>query len=320
LPFRKAFTFCGFGIRKVRGKLSNAWLNKKMKISAVIPTFNAGGTIESLLQILQRQTISINEIIVIDSQSSDNTETICRRYNRLVFYTVAQQLFDHGTTRDNAFRKTSGDFVLFFTQDAIPTDEYYVENILQFFHDENIAMVSGRQIAKPEASFPEQLIRRFNYPPHSYCRSENDIPELGIKTFFASNVCSAYRRSAYLQIGGFTPTPTNEDMLIAARFILSGYKTAYCAKAQVFHSHNFNLKKQFQRNYQIGVFFRTNASVFQNISNTSEGLKLIKYVVPQLWKQRHYLSVLSFCFECGVKWLAYQCGYNSFNPSRAKRF
>ena len=49
---------------------------------------------------------------------------------------------------------------------------------------------------------------------------ETDLPRLGIKTFFLSDACSAYRRAAYLAVGGFEKhVLTNEDMLIAARMI-----------------------------------------------------------------------------------------------------
>ena len=236
-----------------------------MKISVIIPTLNAEKEIGCLLQILQSQPVELEEIIVIDSQSDDETENICRSNNKVVFIPIKRSEFDHGGTRDWAFRQSHGDFVLFLTQDAIPADEHYVEHLLRPFQDPAIAMASGRQIAKEDAGTIEKLVRKYNYPSESNVRTQNDIPVLGIKTFFASNVCSAYRRSAYLAVGGFdAPILTNEDMLMAARLIYSGYKIAYCADAKVIHSHHLTLKQQFVRNYNIGAFMRKNKNIFRN--------------------------------------------------------
>jgi rhamnosyltransferase len=280
-------------------------------ITLIIPTINAGKEIDRLLQSMDNQTISPDEIIVIDSQSDDDTEIICRKYKKVTFIKIERSQFDHGGTRDYAFRRSKGDFVLFLTQDALPADNYYVERILSPFQDAAVAMASGRQIAKSNASASERLTRNFNYPPSDNIRTKNDIPVLGIKTFFASNVCSAYRKTTYLQVGGFdSPLLTNEDLLIAARFIHAGYKIAYCAEAKVIHSHNFTLRQQFSRNFDIGAFMRMNSQFFQNIPTTIEGIKMVNFVLTSLLKEGHILQAFYYCLESVIKFLAHKLGYN----------
>jgi rhamnosyltransferase len=288
-----------------------------MKVTLIIPTINAEKEIGHLLEAVHNQTVSPDEIIVIDSQSDDDTERICRLYEKVQFITIERDHFDHGRTRDYAFRQSTGDFVLFLTQDAIPVDERYVEQILKPFRDESVALASGRQVAKSDANPAEKWIRVFNYPSTDNLRAAEDIPVLGIKTFFASNVCSAYRKSAYLQIGGFEhPILTNEDLLIAAHFIYGGYKVAYCAEAKVFHSHNFSLKQHFTRNFDIAVFMSMHSQLFQNMHTTKEGIRMVKYVLIQLLKSKHFLQVLYFCWESGVKFLAHQLGFHYRKLSR----
>jgi rhamnosyltransferase len=288
-----------------------------MKISLIIPTINAEKEIDRLLQSLNNQTMPVDEIIVIDSQSDDDTEAICCKYENVTFIKIQRSQFDHGGTRDYAFRKSTGDFVLFLTQDALPANKQYVEQILAPFRDETVAMASGRQIARKDATEREALIRNFNYPSLSSIKALKDVPVLGIKTFFASNVCSAYRKSAYLQVGGFdSPLLTNEDLLLAARFIHSGYKIAYCAEAKVIHSHNFTLKQQFARNFDIGAFMSMNASVFQNISTTQAGIKMVKQVLAELLKKRKMLQAFYFCCDNGAKLLGYELGLHYHRLSR----
>jgi rhamnosyltransferase len=280
-----------------------------MKTSLIIPTLNAASTIDRLLQSLNQQTVALNEILVIDSQSDDDTEQICRQHKQVSFLKINRNAFDHGGTRDYALRLSQGDFVLFLTQDALPTNERYIEQILRPFQDEAVAMVSGRQIAPDQASERERLTRLFNYPPSSNVKTAKDIPVLGIKTFFASNVCSAYRRSAYLRVGGFdAPLLTNEDLLLSARFIRQGYKVAYCAEAQVFHSHAFTLGQHFARNFNIGVFMSQNASVFQNVPATREGIRMVKQVLSELIRKKLLFETLCYCLETVAKFLGYQSG------------
>lgn len=62
-------------------------------------------------------------------------------------------------------------------------------------------------------------------------KSSADLERLGIKTYFCSNVCAAYCREIYCELGGFeSGTIFNEDMIYAAKLIKSGYSIAYCAK------------------------------------------------------------------------------------------
>ena len=61
----------------------------------------------------------------------------------------------------------------------------------------------------------------------------------GIKTYFCSNVCAAYKKSIYEEIGGFVKKANfNEDMIYAGWMVKKGYGVAYVSEASVYHSHN----------------------------------------------------------------------------------
>ncbi len=187
-------------------------------ISVILPTLNPGGQITVLLDKLISQSLSPAEIIVVDSQSDDGTPALVSQYianhtgQNIRFIGIERKDFDHGATRDMALRESNGDFVLFLTQDAMPANKHYIENLMKPFSDEKVALVTGRQIARPDARPAERLVREFNYPEQSHIRDASDIERLGIKAFFASDVCAAYRRSAYLAVEGLsirlTPTKT----------------------------------------------------------------------------------------------------------------
>ena len=291
----------------------------KVKLSLIIPTLNAGKFIEPLLQRLKEQTVPIDEIVIIDSASDDDTVTKAKKFDGVKTISIERKNFNHGGTRDFAIQHTTGDIILCLTQDALPCDKFYVERLIApFAEDEKIAMASGRQVPRPDASPIEKLTREFNYPEICFTRSKDDIARLGVKTFFASDCCSAYRRSAYEAIGGFDKhILINEDMKIAAQFIYAGYKIAYVGTAGVWHSHNYSLKQQYTRNFDVSVFMTMHPDLFANISATSEGIKMVKWVEKKLLTHGRLFSAAYYVVESGVKFLANRKGRTYRNMSVA---
>ena len=283
-----------------------------MKISLVIPTLNAGEEIGDLLKRLLAQTVVPNEILVVDSASTDNTASIAKEYPGVRVLSIERKDFNHGLTRDMALREATGDIVCFMTQDAVPANDKFVENLIApILSDGEIAISSGRQLPKADARRFEQLVRAFNYTDVSYVRSKADVSKLGIKTYFATDVCAAYRRSQYLELGGFGKTNMSEDMLMAAKAINAGYKVAYAANAEVYHSHNLTLKEQYRRNYAIGVFLETNMDVVKCESEVGEGSKLVKSVSKSLISEGNIPELFAFGFDCAARLLGNRAGRRS---------
>lgn len=285
----------------------------EMSVSVVIPTLNAGQEIQPLLEVLLRQTRPADEIVVVDSSSADNTvgvvQSIADRCSSVRVYVINRDEFNHGGTRDKALRKwTTGDIVLFLTQDAVPANEKYIENIIRPFSDARIAAVSGRQLPKANARRAEQLVRSFNYPAESFVRGKDDLPRYGIKTFFTSDVCSAYRRVAYLRCGGFCLTMMSEDMYMASQLIAANYLVAYASDAMVYHSHNLKLAEQYKRNYATGVFLQEHENILMGADEIGEGTKLVKYVSSSLLKEGRIGEFLYFGIDCAARFLGNRAG------------
>ena len=275
-----------------------------MKVSVIIPTLDAALVIGSLLNSLSNQTLKPNEIIVVDSESNDKTVFISQAHSLTRVIAIKRADFDHGGTRDMAFRVSKGDVVLFFSQDVVIRDDFYIETLVRATLLDGVACAFGRQIARSDATLYEKYTRTFNYPEQSNLRSANDIPILGIRAFFFSDVCSSYRRDAYFAVGGFdSPIPTNEDMLIAAKFLHAGYQIAYCAEAVVLHSHKYTWKQEYVRNSLIGRVLRQYQTRFSGAKAGPEGLRFILYVVSHLLKRGAIGSCLVFCYLCTAKFL-----------------
>ncbi len=276
-------------------------------ISVIIPSRNAENNIHDLISSLIKQSTPC-EIIVIDSSSSDNTIKIAESHGVKTII-INREDFDHGGTRNLAVTHTVGDILVFLTQDALPADKYFLEKLIKPLENPEIPAAYGRQIPKEDAKPPERFARFFNYPETSNVKGRGDISELGIKTFFFSNVCSAVRKKEFEKSGGFTEKLImNEDMLLAGKLISSGYKIAYVHEAGVIHSHSYSWKQQFQRNFDIGVFLRMYSQTLKYAKPDSAGFLFLKEEVRYLLKNRAYRWLPYVIGEALSKYFGYKLG------------
>lgn len=288
-----------------------------MDVSVIIPTLNAEHEIEDLLAALGRQSLRPMEILVVDSASDDDTVPLVKMHEGIRLLQIERCDFNHGATRDMALRATTGDFVCFLTQDALPASDAYLERLVTpMVGDPSIALVSGRQLPKADARRFEQLVRSFNYPDSPSVRSKSDLNKCGIKTFFASDSCSAYRRTAYLDCGGFEYVNTNEDMLMAARFVASGLKVAYEPGAEVYHSHNLTPSQQFARNRAVGMFLESHSDDLMHASEIGEGGRLVKAVSSQLLREGNLTEFIAFGVDCCARLLGNRAGRRAARKER----
>lgn len=301
----------------------HCYIPKKM-LSIIILTHKASSHLPSLLAKLEHQTIKDYELIVIDSSSNDNTVDIAQSHHANII-TIAQSEFDHGKTRTIGAKEAKGDTIIYLSQDALPCDEYSVENIIRPFGDDNeIGAVFGRQLPYPNASVFAQHLRLFNYPNKSYTRVLEDREQYGIKTAFFSDSFSAYSKSALEEIGYFKDGLIfGEDTCAAAMMLMKGKKIAYVAEANVFHSHNYTIGQDFRRYFDMGVFHRNENWLLREFGKAEgQGLKYIKSEIAFLMKRKRYDLFPQFALRILAKYMGYTMGWKYvYLPERInKRF
>lgn len=277
-------------------------------ISLVIPTFNAENYIEQLLMTLWSQRIKPDEILAIDSSSDDNTRHIATSCGAKVI-SIERKDFDHGGTRNLGVKASAGDIIIFLTQDALPVNEYLIENLINPLQEKDIPLSYGRQIPKNNASPVERFARFFNYPDTPLVKGKEHLPLLGIKTFFCSNVCLAVRRKQFEEVGGFPERVImNEDMMLAAKLILKGYKSAYQPTAVVSHSHSYFLVEQFKRYFDIGSSLNQNKWIFEHTKPEGEGFRFLKHQIIYLLKELEWQWIPYMTLEALAKYTGYRLG------------
>lgn len=265
---------------------------KKFKVDVIIPTYKPNKQFCYLLNQLEKQDWPIEKIRIINTEEQYFLSKDVSNDPKVEVMHISKEEFDHGGTRDLAVRLSQADIVLFLTQDAMPQNEHLVRNLVSYFDDEAVGAAYARQLPVKDCNEIERFTRNFNYPEQTRIKSIQDLDELGIKTFFCSNVCAAYRKKTYMKLGGFVKrTIFNEDMIFAGKLIQSGMKIAYAADALVVHSHNYTNMQQFHRNFDIAVSQVTHPEIFGGIASEGEGIRLV-------------LKTIKHCFYIKKPWLA----------------
>lgn len=247
-----------------------------MQTAIIIPTYNAADTLDLLLSSIKQQTSQPDYILAIDSSSSDNTLEILKTHN-IPCRIIKKADFDHGTTRQYGTLLIDTDLYIFLTQDVYFVNENALKNLIDAFSDETVGCAYGRQLADKNAGILATHMRLFYYPPVNSLKSFEDRKRLGINTCINSDNFAAYRKKALLDVGGF---PENvifaEDMYVAAKMLMSGWKVAYRADAMIYHSHDYTITQEFKRFFDIGVFHAKNPWILKNFKgNTKNGIKYL---------------------------------------------
>ena len=290
-------------------------------LSIIIPTYNAASFLPLLFKRLREQTMP-HELIIIDSESTDNTQELASREGVLLV-PINKTSFNHGTTRNLGVQLAKSDIVVFMTQDALPASPETLEKLATMLDSRNdIAMAYGRQLPYPETGVFGRFARLTNYPGSSVIKTKALIPEMGIKTCSCSNSFAAYRKADLQSVGGFpTDTILGEDVSVAARLILQEKAVAYCAEAEVFHSHDYTIIEEFKRYFDIGVFHHEQRAVLREFSKAeSQGFKYVVQEWQYLSRNGHIALIPEQIVRMVAKYIGYKMGrMESLLPIALKR-
>ena len=285
-----------------------------MTIDILIPTYKPGKEFVELLQMLLGQTVEIRKIIIMNTEELYFERLMFEnpqlgRYHQLEVHHVSQNEFDHGGTRHKGMQYSQADICVCMTQDAMPADTHLLEALIKPLEDSKVAVSYARQLPKADAGPLEQFSRSFNYPAEPKCKTKADIEAMGIKAFFCSDVCAAYNRNVYLELGGFIRhTIFNEDMIFAHKALQSGYHVYYAAEASVLHSHEYGFIKQLRRNFDLGVSQADHPEVFGGISSESEGKRMVKSACKHSMDIGKPLEIVHLVLQSGAKYIGYFLG------------
>lgn len=281
----------------------------KPRVAIIVPTLNAADLWDRWVQGMRMQTFVPDQVLIVDSSSTDGTDkrAVAEGYR---VHKIARKDFNHGGTRQLAIDLLDDiDIAVFLTQDAMLVSPDSIGNIVRSFEAADVGMAYGRQLPRRVAGPIESHARLFNYPAESRYQSAEDIPRLGLKAAFTSNSFAAYRVAALKEVGGFPANViVSEDMHVAARMIVAGWRVHYNADAVVEHSHGYTPFQEFQRYFDVGAFHAREDWVMGRFgAPNGEGLR---FVLSE-WRYlglRHWYLLPSSVLRTAMKLVGYRLG------------
>ncbi len=221
-----------------------------------MPTYQGAHYLEQLLPVLQAQNYpSTVEIVAIDSESTDGTPDLLRKYGASVTI-IPKQQFGHGYARNLAVHRAQNPLLVFMSQDALPVGEDWLRCLVEPLSDPAIGAIYVRQLARPDATPLERFFHERLYPARGTRYALTPNAPITLDKIFFSNVCSAARREVCLAHPFDETLIMSEDQAFAKSLLTSGYQTLYLADVQVIHSHHYDLKTLFRRNFDSAYSLR----------------------------------------------------------------
>ena len=212
-------------------------------VSVIIPTYNGGKMMRELLASLRGQVgIQEVEVIVVDSGSTDDTIDNCHMFG-VEPVIISQDEFSHSHARNLGAEKAKGDYLLFMTQDALPTDSAWLYRMVSVLESKPVVALSPMEIPNGKGDLRYEADSKYfanylglsqgdritSYNPDADCQEQRKNAQL-------LDVSCLIRKDVFDQYGYCGDYA--EDLRMGDRLIKNGYQIALLTSVCVKHSHN----------------------------------------------------------------------------------
>ncbi|MFC1790316.1 glycosyltransferase [Patescibacteria group bacterium] len=220
-----------------------------MRISVVITVFNEEESIGSLLDSLARQTKKLEELIIVDGGSTDDTVNIIEK-NRGKFKKLrlfVKKGFPISRARNFGIKRSNSEIIVSTDAGCFPHLDWF-EQISTPFERKSIDVVSGFYDMTGRTVFQECIKPYFG------------VPRIKIKddSFLPSARSMAFRKYVWKEIGGFSERldKAGEDTLFNYHATRSGYRYFFQEYALVDWEVPRNFSEAFEKffSYAMGDY------------------------------------------------------------------
>jgi rhamnosyltransferase len=248
---------------------------KSHSVSIVIRALNEAEFLPECLAKIFDQEFSGNvEVVLVDSGSTDYTVEVAKSFGCKIVY-IKKSEFSFGRSLNMGCSVGSGDILVLLSAHCIPTDRYWLKNLIQPILDGVCSYSYGRQIARNGISkFSEGMVFMKYYP------EKTSSPQSG---YFCNNANSAISRIVWERLRFNEALTGLEDMELAQRLVSQGGRVSYVANSTVEHIHRENwtrIKIRYEReavamtdiepNLNLGLWAAINMFLYAVIADARE--------------------------------------------------
>jgi glycosyltransferase involved in cell wall biosynthesis len=198
-------------------------------VSLIVRCFNEEAHIGRLLTGVERQTRRPDEIIIVDSGSTDATVSIAASFDRVTVVPIPPEQFSFGHALNVGVGHATSDICVFASAHVYPVYDTWIEHLIAPFADDLVALTYGRQQTPPNGRFSECRLLEQWFPPKSVSRQRDP---------FCNNANAAIRRSVWEDLPYDEALTGLEDLDWARRALERGLMLSYVAEAPIIHVHH----------------------------------------------------------------------------------
>ena len=222
-------------------------------VSVIIPVRNEAKRIKQCIEGILKQTVPVHEIIVIDSGSTDGTLDILAEFPQVDLIEIDGSTFNHGLTRNLGVERATGEFCQLTVGDAYAYNEFWLEEMLKGFVDDEVMAVCGQQVVDhlPENNpiqwfrpiDPISRLKRIQFTNEAWSKLSNQERRDASRW---DDVNAMYKRSSLIAMP-FEKTGYSEDLIWANNALEQGWAICQNHNSRVYHFHYETREFRFKR-------------------------------------------------------------------------
>ena len=272
-------------------------------VTIAILTRNPGPMLPRLLQAVFRQdTRKPFEVLIVDSGSTDGSVDLLRS-QPVRLLCIPREEFDWGRTREFAYRQCDSPIIVNLSQDAIPMQPTWLDNLIRPLEDPGVGASCGSSLPDPERHFPQ-----FPWERNGYFYFTREIAKFvaryGKGLSFAN---SAVPRTVWERLR-FDEQPTGEDFQFQTKLHAAGLRIVFPGDAPVLHHHNYSLAGLWYRCRNEGFALRLLGCPYHELDLARDLLSARKFIQwAREWK-RGSLKTSADCLFPVVRPIAVYAG------------
>jgi biofilm PGA synthesis N-glycosyltransferase PgaC len=200
-------------------------------VTVLIPAYNEERNIESTLRAATSIDYPEYEVVVVDDASTDRTADIVAHYVRRGKVRLIRKLVNQGKAMalNDAIPCTNGEILLIIDADASP-DPDILKYIVPHFKFPRVAAVTGNPRVANRKTFLGKL-QSIEFT--SIISLQRRAQRVWGRIMTMSGVVGAFRRSALIDVGQYSPEMATEDIDLTWKLHLRHYDVRYEARAVV---------------------------------------------------------------------------------------
>ena len=196
-------------------------------VSVVVRAFNEERHIARLLTGLQQQKCVVDQVVLVDSGSTDATVAIAEAFGADIV-NIDPGEFSFGRSLNRGCDAASGDLLAIVSAHVYPVYDTWLSHLVDAVSISGTALAYGRQIGDHRTKFAEEQLMKRWFPAESTPRQSHP---------FCNNANAIVRKEVWERLPYDEELTGLEDLDWARRVMREGLDVAYVAEAPVVHVH-----------------------------------------------------------------------------------